>query len=270
MIGTFRHLHPPHHRRPRSLQTWGVTGVIFLFCSGLLPAQTLPTITVPVYRLGHYDAELPPQTDTTQSISSWSASSPALDYDITGNHICFTGPPGDYTLTHTILTITVTVDWDARTSKLALSSATRRLPIVITSGPPGPNPPGPNPPPDPPGPPDRPLPPPDKFDNIGQRAGTLTAQLTPPARALAPSVAGLYTSAAAKLAAGGFVNATESYNWLKTEREKLWSTDPSLSQAWSELFAELTKTWNKYWPLSKDEVIALYEALAAGFRYGAP
>jgi len=120
-------------------------GALFLWlawCASLFGQVTNhEPLVIDQYKLGVVKSETPEQTDTTQSIVAWKPSSPAIDYHLHGDEVCLTAPPGAYTLTQEITTITV--DWEAK--RFTLTQATHVTPITV-QGQPGPPPPPPPPP----------------------------------------------------------------------------------------------------------------------------
>lgn len=113
--------------------------------AGLLAAGLLADdeLKLDQYRIGQVNSQAPAQTDSTQSVSSWKAQPATLDVVQAGQLVYVTGPPGQYTLTQDITTISV--DWESRKFTLAQSSHVTRITIGQVSLPPVVVPPGPGP-----------------------------------------------------------------------------------------------------------------------------
>lgn len=113
--------------------------------AGLLAAGLLADdeLKLDQYRIGQVSSQAPAQTDATQSVSSWKAQPATLDVVQAGERVYVTGPPGQYTLTQDITTISM--DWESRKFTLAQSSYVTRITIGQVSLPPVVVPPGPGP-----------------------------------------------------------------------------------------------------------------------------
>lgn len=105
--------------------------LIITTLAATLYGQTTDAIVVDQYRLGHLEAATPADTDTVQSIVEWRASSPLIDYAVSGQHVWFTGVPGTYTLTQDVLTITVQLTDDGKFQRFRVSRDSRTVPITI-------------------------------------------------------------------------------------------------------------------------------------------